>query len=486
VFSLPKIVFAHRADFPEQDCACPDGGFERVPLAFDARAKDWQRAPHLYRAPLAPSHQVLFDSYGSSNVVVLNSSAQTILDSFSSARALTAPPIADSFLPDEYARAAQTLIALGLVRPINQLTSLNRARVKTLTAWMHVTNECSLRCSYCYLNKTNAAMDETTGRAAVDAVLRSATRHGFENVKFKYAGGEATLNFKLVRALHQYAQSRAAKNGVRVREVVLSNGVGLTRAMIEFMRDENMRLMISLDGVGAAHDAQRVFSNGRGSFLAVAHSIDRALALGLSPHLSITVTAHNVETLTQAVHFALDRDLFFNLNFYRENECAASPAELGAEQGRLVAGMKAAFQVIETRLPKRRVIDGLIDRSSFAEPHEYACGAGHNYMVIDERGRVARCQMEIERPLTSVIADDPLVTLRNDTRGFQTVAVTEKAGCKDCEWKFWCAGGCPLLTFRATGRADVQSPYCNVYKQLYPDVIRLEGLRLLKYAGLNA
>ena len=54
-------------------------------------------------------------------------------------------------------------------------------------------------------------------------------------------------------------------------------------------------------------------------------------------------------------------------------------------------------------------------------------------------------------------------------------------GCRDCEWKYWCAGGCPLTTYRATGRYDVKSPNCNIYKAIYPQAMRLEGLRLLKY-----
>jgi uncharacterized protein len=59
--------------------------------------------------------------------------------------------------------------------------------------------------------------------------------------------------------------------------------------------------------------------------------------------------------------------------------------------------------------------------------------------------------------------------------------VIEKEGCKTCEWKNWCAGGCPLATHRATGRYDVKSPNCNIYKALFPEALRLEGLRLLKY-----
>ncbi len=256
----------------------------------------------------------------------------------------------------------------------------------------------------------------------------------------------------------------------------------LTRAMIAFMRDTGMRLMISLDGVGATHDAQRTFVNGRGSFVQVARAIERAVQHGLPPDLSITVTGGSADMLPEAVTFALDRGLRFNLNFYRENDCSASHADLLADQYRLIAGMRAAFAVIEERLPRQRLIDGLVDRSSFDQPHEHACGAGHSYMVIDQRGRVARCQMEIERPIADVLADDPLQVIRLESSGFQNVPVADKVGCRDCSWRYWCAGGCSLLTFRATGRSDLQSPYCNVYKALYPDAIRLEGLRLLKWA----
>jgi len=482
----PTIISSTPIEICEENCACPDGGFEPVPAsAFDSTAT-WRLAPGLYRAPLPAQHQLVFNPAGFSNVIVLNTSAQNILDSFAVPRVLDSVVPRDEDSREQYVRAVHTFATLGLVRPTDMPTSIVRSRSKTLTAWLHVTNACNLRCTYCYINKTNRAMNEEIGCAAVDAVFRSAARNEFQAVKLKYAGGEATLNFDLVRILHARAQARAQETGLNLREVVLSNGVGLTRSMIEFLRDENIRLMISLDGIGAAHDVHRVFANGHGSFLAVTHAIDRAMANGLSPHLSITVTAHNAETLPEAVNFALDRDVLFNLNFYRENDCAGSHAELTADHARIIAGMKAAFAVIEERLPQRRIIDGLVDRSSFAEPHEYACGAGHNYMVIDERGGIARCQMEIERTVTNVMADDPLFALRQVHDNFLNVPVQQKTGCANCEWQLWCAGGCSLLTLRATGRTDVQSPYCNVYKALYPDVVRLEGLRLLKYSALDA
>jgi uncharacterized protein len=102
-------------------------------------------------------------------------------------------------------------------------------------------------------------------------------------------------------------------------------------------------------------------------------------------------------------------------------------------------------------------------------------------MVIDQRGGVAKCQMEIERPVTSVSAADPLGLIRADTIGVRNLPVQERQGCLDCAWQLWCAGGCPIATFRATGRYDVRSPNCGIYTTLYPEAMRLEGLRLLAY-----
>ena len=371
---------------------------------------------------------------------------------------------------------------MGFLQPVAVPLPPFHHEQSVLTAWLHVTNACNLRCTYCYVSKSEETMDEATGLAAIDAVFRSAVRHGFKAVKLKYAGGEATLNFRLIRLLHDYAAGFAASHRIGLSEVVLSNGVVLSNTLLDFIRETGMRLMISLDGLGAEHDVQRVFSNGRGSSRHVAHGIDRALARGIKPHLSITVTRHNADSVAAAVLFALDRELLFNLNFFRDNDHAASHTQLAAEDAQLIAGTREAFQVIEERLPRYSLINALVDRSSFLAPHERPCGAGHSYLVIDHQGRVARCQMEIERPVTDVMAEDPLTLIQAGQPGFSNVPVDEKEGCRECQWRYWCAGGCPLLTYRVTGRSDVRSPYCNVYRALFPDLLRLEGLRLLKWA----
>lgn len=99
-------------------------------------------------------------------------------------------------------------------------------------------------------------MSEDVGQQAVAAVFRTAQQQGFTSVKLKYAGGEPTLKFELLKTLHQQARTLATQTHLDLQATVLSNGVSLTGAMLDYLRAENIRLAISLDGIGAAHDVR--------------------------------------------------------------------------------------------------------------------------------------------------------------------------------------------------------------------------------------
>ncbi len=483
----PLVLTLPNDELAENDCACPDDGRPaRSPGRQPRPAGVWKQAAHLYRTPLSPTHELVFNPLKGTSVAVLNAPAQRVLDAF--ARPLPLARLGDrvtEIAETQLTPTSQTLARLGLIQPVGEVPLSVRSQPHTLTAWLHVTNACNLRCTYCYLDHSAEAMDEATGLAAVEAVFRSAQSHGFHAVKLKYAGGEPTLNFRTVLKMHQRARELEAESNLELHEVILSNGVGLTPARLDAIRQADMRLMISVDGIGAAHDAQRTFKNGRGSYHRVARAIENARVCGLAPHLSITVTSHNIDHLPELVAFALERELPFNLNLFRDNEYAIPQAGLSVDHARLVEGMLAALAVVESRLPRQSLIGNVLDRTSLYQPHEYTCGVGRNYLVIDQSGRVARCQMEIRRTVGDIGQGDPLEAVRRHASDFDNLPVDAKAGCRACQWKYFCSGGCPRLAQTAAWRSDVPSPYCGVYRALIPRLLQLEGLRLLKY-GLSA
>jgi uncharacterized protein len=469
-----------------EDCACPAPDAVLVdaarPTAAQVRAARWVRAPEVLEIDLEAGHRLLFNPDAAGGAVVANAAALGVLDRFART---PATPTAEQ---DEAVDAALVrFVEAGVLRPPGRGPVVAAPQQSgVLTAWLHVTNACNLRCPYCYIDKTDEGMADETGLAAVDALVRAAVEHGFGTVKLKYAGGEATLNHHLVLALHDYAAKVTREQGLELQGVVLSNGVALSARLVHELRDRGIRVMVSLDGIGEAHDVQRPTRNGRGTSALVVRTIRRMIDLGLPPHLSITLTNRNLGGLAEVTRFALDHGLTFSFNFFRDNDCAASFDDLRFEEGQLIAAIGEAFAVIEERPPPWSVLGSVLDRGQLLQPRTRSCGVGQDYVVVDQRGKIAKCHMEIERTIGDVLTDDPLLLVRQDTTSVQNLLVDDKEGCRSCTWRNWCAGGCSVATFRATGRFDIKSPNCNIYKAIYPMALRLEGLRLLRYADDRA
>lgn len=479
--------------YEDEDCACSQAvtGFPKQEQIEGLRL--YAGGDALKTVPINPQYQLITDSRGRGNFAVVGALGKRLLQAFSTPRTVRSVSKIFNDLPyEKLARAVQVLVAAGLLEPSSPdcdcaCTSTEEdchastTSSSPLTAWLHLTDRCNLRCTYCYLPHVREDMAPETGRAAIEAIFRSATANGFRQVKLKYAGGEPLLRFPLILELHQYAQTLAARHAFELEGVVLSNGTLLTAEKVEALKSSGVRLMISMDGLGQYHDSHRPYAGGRGSFKDVAEAVEIALAHGLTPNISVTVSSRTAEGLPHIMAWILERDLPFSLNFYRENDLSASHEDMRLDEQKIITGMLAAFKVIEDNLPRRPFLGGIIDRANLSVSHTHTCGVGQNYLVFDQNGHVAKCQMHIRKPVTDVHVADPLKVIRADRVGIQNISVEEKEGCKTCEWKHWCAGGCPLTTYRATGRYDIKSPNCAIYKALFPEALRLEGLRLLKY-----
>jgi uncharacterized protein len=416
--------------------------------------------------------------------VVLDQFAEDLLSSFSGQT--TIPDFLKELNKYDISTARgktflNNLLQSKLIIPTTLINSVVRGH-SVLTSWLHITDRCNLRCDYCYLPHLREDMTINVGKASLDAMFRSAKNNNYSNVKVKYAGGESLIRFDFIEELHSYALEEASRNGIALSGIILSNGTLLTKDIAQKIKGMNLSLMISLDGLGVVHDAQRRFAGGQGSFESVQRGIKIALDEGVSPHISITVSGKNAHGLPELIQWILENNITFSINFYRENELAFNLEDLKLDEEKIISGILAAYKVIEHNLPHRSLLSAIVDRANLSSAHSHTCGVGNNYLVFDYKGMVSKCQMQMKKPVTDFTAEDPLKLIQLDQIGIQNLPVNEKEGCKSCDWKHWCTGGCSLLTHTATGRYDVKSPNCRIYKTIYPEAMRLEGLRLLKYA----
>ena len=70
--------------------------------------------------------------------------------------------------------------------------------------------------------------------------------------------------------------------------------------------------------------------------------------------------------MADVVRFALERDLTFSLNLFRDNDCAASFPDLRYEEQGIISALLDAFGVIEELLPRWSVLGSVLDRASWS------------------------------------------------------------------------------------------------------------------------
>lgn len=460
----PLLITATDFDFSiTDDCACPD-----IPFTLESypnKSDNYHLADNFYQK-ISDQFHLLFSPFATLAPSIINTPALLRYQQFK-----TSQPLQQEI---DYQLQQQNL----LVATDQEIIFQSKPSTQ-LSIWLHVTNACNLDCPYCYVRKSSASMNEVIGKQTLDKLFSIAKNEGFKSLKIKYAGGEATLHIERIKTLHTYAKQLAKNNNIDLNEVILSNGTLITKELAEWLNEEKIKLMISLDGVGKAHDLQRYTKQKQVTFDIIEKNIStNLLPIGIKPDICVTVTQANANNIAPLMKWILERDLPFTLNFYRENKLSATYEELKLEEVTIIEGMLAAYHVIEKNLPQRPLLNSLLDKVQTAA-HTHTCGVNKNYLVVTHESKVSQCQMHLDQPINATLNDSVFSQLQ--IAPIKNISVDEKEGCKECNFRYRCTGGCPLETYRATGRWDVKSPHCNIYQSLYPEILRLEGLRLLKY-----
>ena len=187
---------------------------------------------------------------------------------------------------------------------------------KPVQVTLFPTNNCNLRCSYCYAfggegggsGEPITKMGLRCAQRAIDLVAhnaleRRANGDGTHNFLVSIHGnGEPFCAFDLIREIVFYGQDVSEELGIPVVFNAASNGV-LSEEQLDFVLANFNNVNISFDGLPEYQDANRPLAGGRGSFAAVDHTMRRLCEAGLNFGIRTTVTADMVDAMPQMVEF---------------------------------------------------------------------------------------------------------------------------------------------------------------------------------------
>lgn len=173
-----------------------------------------------------------------------------------------------------------------------------------------VTEDCNLRCRYCYCAEKNKfkKMDFAIAKKAIDYFVDHHHLFKESTVAFEFIGGEPLLEIDLIDQISDYAKLRMFENNhpwfQNYYFHITTNGLLYSSSKVQDYIKKNRRhvsITLSIDGNREKHNMQRVYPNGKGSYDDVIKHVPLWLSQFPNQVIKATFTHDDIHLLADSI-----------------------------------------------------------------------------------------------------------------------------------------------------------------------------------------
>lgn len=184
--------------------------------------------------------------------------------------------------------------------------SFNEGNYQSIT--FCVTEECNLRCKYCYMIHKNSfrRMSLDVAKQAVDYFLAQPVE--MDAVAWEFIGGEPLLEIDMINDLCNYIKREMFRLDhpwfKKYMFSFSSNGLLFNSEAVQdyIKRNKNhISFGITIDGTKEKHDLQRVFPNGQGSYESIIENVKLWMRQFPGASTKVTFASDDLKYLKESV-----------------------------------------------------------------------------------------------------------------------------------------------------------------------------------------
>lgn len=357
-----------------------------------------------------------------------------------------------------------------------------------LTLILKGTNGCNLNCAYCSLGEKpeHCVISESILYQALRFAAEDCIRRGDRALSVILHGGEPTL-VPIQTYRFAFERIRMEYPALSIKIMMQTNAYALSREYLDFCKEYQISVGVSIDGSQMIHDAERRTQGDRPSFTQVLQNIDRMQDEGISVACLMVLTRMGVSAPIDFLELYASRGLSLKINPLLNYGEAEKHPELALRPGEYAAYLIRVFEYILTheldldvsplgKILRAILCGGLIGECTF-NPR-----CNEQFLCIDHLGDVYPCgklsdahefRLGNVASLSDSWREHPRMKYLAERRSCKL-----PDPCRRCSYLKLCGAGCSAEAL-IEQTEDLRPVLCEDYQILFQYFYQ-EGLQKLK------
>lgn len=312
--------------------------------------------------------------------------------------------------------------------------------------YLVVTESCNFHCKYCRQKKSEKVINMKINeiKDAIDIFFSVAK----EPKSIVFFGGEPLLNIEGIKFAVEYARSFDPK----VKFSTVINGSLCTEAIAKFFKENQVEVIVSLDGPEEFHNIARINNEQKGTYKQAVRGYNYLKEVGNNPGISVVIGPHNEKYFDKLIDWAIElkpNTLGFCLPHGDMNNFAMKLTSFNSVHKSMIE----AFEILHENGIYLVQVEQKMEAFILGNSIPYECKACGRRLVVCKDKRYGIC----EGPITNhKMFHKDLNKLPQCIYEYRKSSPFFNENCRKCIAYRICGGGCVYDKITRFGRADCQ------------------------------
>ncbi len=356
---------------------------------------------------------------------------------------------------------------------------LSQMNVKAIC--LNVAHACNMQCKYCFAQQGSFGMKTSlmsleTAKKAMDFLIQQSGR--IRHLEVDFFGGEPLLVADMLKDLVAYCRSREADTEKKFNFTLTTNTLLLSDEVNDWIMENDIAVILSLDGRKEVNDRHRLLNNGEGSYEMIVPNIQNLVdRQPISYFARGTFTRKNLD-------FSLDLQHMIDLGL----DCISLEPAVGPDNGysiqeedlpRVLLEYEKLTEILLNCFLEGRDIEFFhynlnLQKGSCLARRVTGCGAGTEYLVITPEGNIYPCHQFVGNDSFYMGNIYEGINRWEVRQRFEMNQMKDKE-CKNCWARYFCGGGCHANAYFSN--SDMSKPHsvsCAMHKRRIEGAIYLD------------